>query len=334
MLARAKGQWFPRVCSWIPLTVWHQLVGVELLVPHWHVASDQDLPHISGTYRYRTLRQFAADLEFFLRYYIPVSLSDVIHHLDGVRQLPKRCFLPTFDDGFREIYEPVAPLLYRHGVSAVFFLIMSAIDNRELCYPQKKSLLLHALRLHGGPTTEREISQLLARAGIPGVSAAFQIRAIHYRHRHLLDDLAPLLQCDFSAYLRSVQPYLASPQVLDLMRRGFAVGAHSVDHPLYSELTLEEQLHQTRRSVAWLSQHFSYECQSFAFPYQDTGMSPDFFTLAFDAGSLKVSFGIGGLRPHFFRRNIPRFSMERTNLPASHIVSRQFGRALLLGRRS
>ena len=84
-------------------------------------------------------------------------------------------------------------------------------------------------------------------------------------------------------------------------------------------MNLEEQLHQTRQSLAWLSHHFRYKCQTFAFPYQDAGMSPDFFSQAFSGDSLKVSFGIGGLRPHFFRRNLPRFSMERTNLPAAQI---------------
>jgi peptidoglycan/xylan/chitin deacetylase (PgdA/CDA1 family) len=155
-----------------------------------------------------------------------------------------------------------------------------------------------------------------------------RIREIYYRQRHILDELAPILRCDFPAYVHSAQPYLTSPQVADLMSRGFAIGAHSVDHPLYTELDLAEQLQQTRQSLAWLSQHFRYECQSFAFPYQDAGVSPDFFAQAFQGGSLKVSFGIGRLRPHFYRRNLPRFSMERTSLPAAHIVARQFGRAL------
>ena len=233
MLTLVKSQLIPQVCSWVPLNLWHRLVGVELLVPHWHVASDEDLPHISGLYQFRTLQQFTADLEFFLRSYTPVSLSDVIHHLDAVRKLPKRCFLSTFDDGFREVHDLLAPLLHRHGVPAVFFVITSAIDNRELCYPQKKSLLLHALSSQRGSTAEREISRLLTRAGIPGPDAPLRIREIYYRQRHVLDELAPILRCDFSAYVRTVQPYLTSPQIADLMSRGFAIGAHSVDHPLY-----------------------------------------------------------------------------------------------------
>jgi peptidoglycan/xylan/chitin deacetylase (PgdA/CDA1 family) len=329
MLTSVKSRRIPQICSWVPLNLWHRLVRVELLVPHWHVASDEELPHISGLYQYRTLGQFTADLEFFLENYRPVSLEDVIDHLDGVRALPKRCFLPTFDDGFREVHDLLAPLLHRRGVPAAFFLITSVVDNRELCYPQKKSLLLHALSSQRASTAERELSRLLTRAGIPGSNLRDRIRSIYYRQRHLLDELAPFLGCDFSGYVRSVRPYLTSPQVQDLRRMGFALGAHSVDHPLYSELTVEEQVSQTERSLSWLSERFRCACQAFAFPYQDAGISPEFFSQAFESASLKVSFGIGGVRHRFFRRNLPRFSMERTDLPAGQILARQFGRALL-----
>ena len=37
-----------------------------------------------------------------------------------------------------------------------------------------------------------------------------------------------------------------SEQVIELLKLGHAVGAHSIDHPRYADLSLEEQLHQTR----------------------------------------------------------------------------------------
>ena len=311
----------------VPLNIWHQLLGIELVVPHWHVISDQELPHVSGLYKFRSLRQFKADLEFFLRYYTPVSLQDVIRHLDGDYRLPKRCFLPTFDDGFREIYDDIAPILYTKGLPAVFFLITSVIDNHELCYPQKKSLLIRALASLDDSQAKREVARILINAGIEGPDLPSRIRSIYYLKRHVLDKLGPFLECDFAAYTASEQPYLTSENIRDLMKKGFDIGAHSIDHPLYSELSLEEQLIQTQGSLSWLSQRFQYECQAFAFPYRDAGISPEFFHRAFTEGPLKVSFGIGGMLHHFFPRNLPRFTMERTDLPAAQILARQFGRA-------
>src|SRR5262249_4344582 len=151
-------------------------------------------------------RQFKADMEFFLRFYSPVSLADVICHLDGSCRLPKRCFLPTFDDGFREIYDTVAPILYANGIPAVFFLTTSTVDNRELCYQQKISLLVRALESLADSPVTREVSGLLAEAGVKGADLLSCVRNVSYCQRHLLDKLGPVVQCDFAAYAAEVQP--------------------------------------------------------------------------------------------------------------------------------
>ena len=80
-------------------------------------------------------------MEFFLRSYTPVSLQDVIRHLDGARRLPKRCFLLTFDDGFPGEIHELSSRSFLYGVPAVLFLTTCTVDNRELCYQQKISLL-------------------------------------------------------------------------------------------------------------------------------------------------------------------------------------------------
>ena len=108
------------------------------------------------------------------------------------------------------------------------------------------------------------------------------------------------------------------------MKLGFDIGAHSIDHPLYSELELDEQLAQTWGSMGWLSTKFQYTCQSFAFPYHDAGISTEFFQKAFSGGNLQVSFGNGGVLRGPYFKNLPRFGMERTDLPAAQLLARQF----------
>jgi peptidoglycan/xylan/chitin deacetylase (PgdA/CDA1 family) len=324
MLKNLKQVWIPRICSGIPLDFWHRLLNVELVIPFYHVVSDQELPHVSWLYKFRNVLQFKADMEFFLRFYTPVSLQDVISHLDGDGKLPKRCFLPTFDDGFCEIYDVIAPILYAQGIPAVFFLTTSFIDNRELCYSQKKSLLIRALDFQRSSYVKQKVTTILIKAGAKGVDLASQIRTISYHQKQILDELGAILDCDFAQYVASAQPYLISEQIKDLIRQGFAIGAHSIDHPLYSELSLEEQLIQTHGSLSWLSNRFQYECQAFAFPFDDKGVCPEFFQKAFADGHLRVSFGIHSLHRHFFQRNLERFQMEKNYNSAKQILAHEF----------
>jgi peptidoglycan/xylan/chitin deacetylase (PgdA/CDA1 family) len=333
VLQTFKDRWVPRICRTVPLRAWHRVCRTNLIVPHWHVVSDQELPHVSGVYQFRSIRQFEADVEFLLRHYAPVTEQDVVSHLHGGRALPPRCVLLTFDDGFREIHDVVAPLLRAKGVPAVFFLITSAVDNRSLCYPQKQSLLIDALARRQGAATLEEVGRLLSVAGVASLSnLALRIRTISYAQRSVLDNLGRVLGCAFEEYLASRKPYVTSEQVQSLIRQGFSIGAHSVDHPPYAHVSLDEQLFQTRESMRWLSERFHLSCQSFAFPYRDDGVSLDFFRTMFAGDGLKVSFGTGGLVPHAFPCNLPRFSTERTDLSASEVLAGQFARYLVRGR--
>ena len=324
MLKGLKQRWGPLVCSWVPLELWHRLTRMELLLPRYHLVGEQEPAHVKGLSIFRGVEQFKTDIEFFLRSYVPVNLQDIVSHLDGSSQLPRRCFLPTFDDGFREIHDVVEPILTSEGIPAVFFLNPSVLDNNELLWDQKKSLLISTMAAVEDSPQKGESLRILTNAGVKGQDLPSRIRSIPYCQRHLLDELGLVLACDFEAYVASVEPYLTSDQTRGLIRKGFAIGGHSVDHALYTELSVDEQLAQTRASVAHLSEHFQYECQSFAFPYRDTGVLPSFFEGLYGDGRIKVTFGSDGMHHHFHHRNLERFKMEYPGLRASQILAREF----------
>lgn len=319
----------PLILSVLPPPAWHKLLDIHLVIPHWHIVGNQALPHICGLYQYRNEKQFTADIEYFLKYYKPISLQDLIQYLDGCGQLPKMCFLPTFDDGFKEVYEIIAPILIKNGVTGVFFLTSSAIDNKVLLYPQRKSLIIQKLSTCEHSNKVSEIHKILQQENIQGNEILSQISSVYYLKRHLLDKIGENLDLDFNEYVYNEKPYLTSVQVMSLLNKGFAIGAHSIDHPMYSELTIDEQLNHTFESMKQLDQMFGYRCNAFAFPYRDYDISETFFKRAFNEPQLKVTFGIGGLISLKHPRHIPRISLERTDMPAKYILARQFGRSLL-----
>ena len=330
MLGKIKERWVPSICKTIPFSVWHRINSIRLVVPHWHIVSDQEVPHVNGLYRSRNIRQFRADLEFFLQNYFPVTEVDVIRHLYDGLLLPPRSVLFTFDDGFREINDVVAPILRAKGIPAVFFLITSTVDNKKMSDAQKKSLLVNSLSGRQSSASLDEANRLLSLAGVsPNSNLTSRIRAVSFHQRHVLDGLERVLNIDFQWYLTTQKPYLSSEHVEELVRQGFGIGAHSVDHPLYEELSLDQQLVQTRESIRWLSEHFRIQCCSFAFPYRDSGVSLDFFRVMYAEGEMKLSFGTGGLIPHPFPYNLPRFSLERTDLTAAEVLAGQFGRRFI-----
>jgi hypothetical protein len=67
--------------------------------------------------------------------------------------------------------------------------------------------------------------------------------------------------------------------------------------------------------------------RAFAFPHSDAGVGLAFFDAMCGSGMLDVCFGTGGMRSHFYPRNLERVSMEKTAAPARSILGYQYARA-------
>jgi len=315
-----KDRILPTLLSSVPIPLSPAILGTPLVIPYYHMVSDEQVPHVKHLYRYRDIRQFTKNLDFFLAHYEPVTLHDLLQHLDGNRSLPRRCFLLTFDDGFREMHDVVAPILKAKGVPATFFLTTGFIDNVNMAHHCKLSLLVEHLAEISSPNLKANVQQILAENRVVGGSIESQMVSIRYAQRHLATEIARVCEYDFGQYLAARQPYLTSEQIRSLLKQGFSIGAHSVDHPLYADLPLKEQIRQTVESIRFLVEHFALDYRAFAFPHSDAGVREEFFKEMRDKGQLEVSFGTAGMDRHFFPWNLERFRMENSSLSAAQIV--------------
>jgi peptidoglycan/xylan/chitin deacetylase (PgdA/CDA1 family) len=305
------------------------LSGVSFVVPFYHMVSDVYVPHVSNLYRFRTIAEFRADVEFFARNFELVTLNDIVDALNGIRTLNRPCCHLTFDDGFREMHDVVAPILRRAGVPATFFLNTAFLDGGGLAHYNAISVLLDRMQLqpsHPSAVMAR-LESLLPAPTTKSATLRERMLSIKYTQRPLVRSLAEVLELELDQYVRETRPHLTSEQIATLINQGFSIGSHSHDHSLYYDLTLSQQLSQTRISMELLDERFGVSPRAFAFPHNDTGVEDHFFTSVFSERLLDVSFGTSGLVAHFHPRNIERFTMEKTSAPAARILARQFTRA-------
>jgi peptidoglycan/xylan/chitin deacetylase (PgdA/CDA1 family) len=315
--------------AWVPMQWVRLLSGVPLVVPFYHMVSDDHVPHVSNLYRFRSVAEFTADVEFFARNFEPVTLDDIVDALNGSRPLRRSCCHLTFDDGFREMYDVAAPILQRAGVPATFFLNTAFLDRGGLAHYNVLSVLIDRIESHpsGASAARARLEAVLPPATSRSVSFRERMLSIGYPKRSLVSELGTLLDFDLQEYISQVRPILSSEEVQGLAQKGFTIGSHSHDHLLYAELPLQGQLAQTRISTELLETRFGLKPKAFAFPHNDNGVQREFFTSVFSDRLVDVCFGTSGLVPHFHPRNIQRVTMENTAAPAGHILARQFTRA-------
>ena len=267
---------------------------LDYCLPVYHCVSDENLPHLNHIIKYKNVRQFENDLDYFSKHFQFVNWDEFKDFFKGNFKLKKKIALLTFDDGFSEFYDVVAPILERKGIYAINFVNPSFIDNRDLMFRCKESLIVDTII--NSKTKNIEIT-------------TDEVLKINYKNRTQLDQIAEKLEIDFGYYLKNKKPYLDFNQLKNLTARGFGISAHSWDHPLYCELSLEDQLDNTIKSLNYIKEN-NFLDDSFAFPFTDFGVEKDFFESLFKNEPLSYSFGCAGIKIDSFKKNLQRIPME------------------------
>ncbi|MGB0886990.1 MAG: polysaccharide deacetylase family protein [Vicingaceae bacterium] len=255
----------------------------RVLLPFYHAVSDENPIHIKNLYEPRGVEEFKNDLDFLLKHYQSISLQELIEINKSAKPIPKNCFHLTFDDGLREFYTVVAPILKEKGVHATVFLNSDFIDNKDLFFRFKASILFEELQND-------------------------ELLRLTYSEVDVLDGLANEVDTDFNKFLKNEQPYLTTEQITELIGDGFTFGAHSKNHPLYKELSLEEQIFQTKESLDFIKSTFNLNYSVFSFPFTDDGVSAAFFNEI--DGVTDLTFGCAGIKEDTAKNHLQRIAME------------------------
>ena len=242
-----------------------------VICPFYHAISDTPLPHITPLYRHRTEKEFRADIEWLLAHYKPIHWYEI----DAYESAKEPAFCLSFDDGLKEFYTIVAPILEEKNVPCVCFVNSAFVDNKDLMFRYKDAL---------------------TRTGI-----------------------------DWKQFLHDEQPYLTYKQISELQARGFEFGSHSMDHPYFDRLTLNEQLTQTLTCADTLKKHKVLTRRIFSFPFGQGGLEST--ALHVHEGLHEAIFGTANLRQGG-RNMYNRISIDGTGTPIRDIIRGEYIREL------
>ncbi len=315
------------VFSSLPISFLLSLSRTRNIFPYYHLISDDKVIHTHHLFRHKNTDEFKKDLQFITKHFTPVGLLELIAFVNQGRGLPMNAMHLTFDDGYRENYDVIAPILLEMGIPATFFVSTDFIDNKKLCFLNKISILIEHLEdLDIFSEYGNELSSFFKLRNIDIETTRKLIREIEYFDKEKLNEIASITRLNFEEYLEEMQPFLTEKQLRILISRGFTIGSHSLNHPRYSSLSLEEQLIQTKMSINHLVNNYQLKYRAFAFPHSDEGVRLDFFNKVFGSELIEISFGTGGIRDDCSSRVIQRISMEKPALGANRLVPLQLAR--------
>jgi len=314
---------FIKACSPIgklfPASLLLNITKQQFIAPFYHIISDENVPHVQHLYPVKGIKKFIQDLDFLLKLYEPIdypAFQELVLHKKNVA---KRSFLLTFDDGLKEFHEVIAPILIQKGIPAVCFLNSAFIDNKALFFRHKASLLIDYLSNKPQWIKDKKVTDWVSKNSVNTKGLFKFLLSVSYQNKACLDELANLLEYDFPEYLSVHKPYLTSTQILSLKNKGFHFGAHSIDHPHYYSIGLQEQIRQTKESIESICTRFSLDYKTFSFPFTDYKVPATFFDALYREHIADITFGCAGQKKELFPNHYQRISFEVDTLSAQEI---------------
>ena len=296
--------------------------GQHFVSPFYHLVSDELLPHIKHLYPILSVKRFNEDLDFFEKHFRSIDAATLVENVKSGNNFAGNNFFLSFDDGLRQFYDVVAPILLQRGISATCFINTAFVDNKDMFYRLKASLLIEKLNNNSiSCTTISFINALFAPAGLTYTQPADLLK-ITFQTRNILDKVAEIVEVDFQEFLNKQKPYLTSVQIMKLKEQGFTIGAHSVSHPYYVTLSEDEQVGQTLESIEFVKERFQSESLLFSFPFSDFGVTFSFFDRI--ANQVDMTFGTASLKLDSVKSNLQRIPMENNYRNAKATIKTEY----------
>ncbi|PIE80811.1 MAG: hypothetical protein CSA15_01515 [Candidatus Delongbacteria bacterium] len=281
----------------------------KILLPFYHHVSEKQPIHTKHLFKSRNISHFRSDLDYFLKHYNPVSVDDIYRSIFKNYKLPQNPFLLSFDDGFSEVESIVAPILKEKGLPAIFFLNGDFIDNKDMMFRCKASILIEINNI--SPILREQldtIKDLFQSFDLEYTNFKDSVKSISYNKKDLLDKLLEVGEFDIESYLKNKKPYLTTDQILSLKKDGFDFGSHSMDHPYYGKISEDKQIEQTLNSLEKVQNIVNSKLKLFSFPFSEEGVRESFYEKI--SPYLDLTFGTFDNKFDPIKFSLQRFAME------------------------
>ena len=214
-----------------------------------------------------------------------IHLDDYVSFLSGEKEIPEKCCILTFDDGFKEHYDTVFPILKKEGIPGVFYPVTQPIVEGKVLNVQKIHFLLSQItsRNFANQINERLPDKLFEKYEIHG---RFKINpkkrfddnlTSNLKHnlsrmpRNLKEELVDEI---FNKYFENEKEfckelYVDFDELGEMIKGGMIIGSQSHTHPLLSELSFDEQENEIKKSTEILEKNLKIKIKHFCYPYGD-----------------------------------------------------------------
>lgn len=244
--------------------------------------NETNYPNLKG----RLIKEFIGQLDYIQKKYTIISIDEYLDFLSKDGTIPKNSCVLSFDDGLKDHYLNVFPILQKRKLSACFYPITQPLVEMVVPIVQKIHILLAMM---GSERFSKEIN-LQLNILFPEIFKIYQIdNTVKKERKYRWDDtLTSNLKYNLaimpSQYKTKIinniffrkfdnenkicsEFYMNWDEIKEMSENNMRFGGHTHNHPMLSHLNYEEQLKEITESKKILEKNLKMKIKTFSYPY-------------------------------------------------------------------
>ena len=270
----------------------------EVTVVMYHYVRDlknSRYPNIKGL----DIEKFKKQIKFFKENYNFVRIEDLIEYYKNSKEkeLPEKAILLTFDDGYKDHYTYVLPVLLENNIQGSFYIPTKCFQDKKVLDVNKIHFILECC-IDEEEKILKEIEEYLKKNKDSRISLSyddyFKEYAVDSRFdkkevifiKRMLQVVLPedyrkkLVDILFKKYVCTIgdkiiserafweELYLTPEQIRMMEKLGMHIGFHSHNHVWLNSLSKEEQEFQIKSSINYFKEiGVKTEKMTLSYPY-------------------------------------------------------------------
>ena len=246
---------------------------------HRVLTDEEHINTFSNTGIIVNVKTFEKQINYLNKYFTPLSLNEVIKHIDGNTPFNSGHCLITFDDGWHDNYTNALPILRSNNTPALIFLPTNYISpdhSDNLFWQEYLSNMIHHLCTNNSPQhpilTNYNLNHLITLKG----------NILKYEIGQFINTTKQLSNIEIDEVISNFHQYFLDNEIMitssatdkyiswnmanEMVNNNIQLGSHAVSHRLLTKLDNQELENEVALSKSIIEQNTQSQINSIAYP--------------------------------------------------------------------
>jgi peptidoglycan/xylan/chitin deacetylase (PgdA/CDA1 family) len=212
-------------------------------------------------------RSFEEQMRYIAREFRVLSLQEVAENVQSGKDFREKAAAVTFDDGYKDNYAYAYPILKKYGISATFFLATGYITDCRLFWWDRIAYILRHTSIKELRFESNRYSLLSDRDKSSATSLIIKgLKKLSWNKMDIwIQKLVTVCKVNIPADLAS-RLILSWKDIRKMESRDISFGAHSVNHPILTSMSLEQARLEIIQSKKDIENKLGKAVTAFSYP--------------------------------------------------------------------